>query len=146
MSSKQEYSFLGRIGHFIEPAIRPLGFDWKMGISLLAGSAAKEIIISTMGVIYQTGPDSEPGESLGNKLKEQRYESGPKAGKPVMTPLVALSFMVFILIYFPCVAVFAAIKKESGQWRWPLFTSVYTTVLAWLAAFAVFQIGSMFGF
>ncbi|MDP2236420.1 MAG: ferrous iron transport protein B [Bacteroidales bacterium] len=146
MSSKQEYSFLGRIGHFIEPAIRPLGFDWKMGISLLAGSAAKEIIISTMGVIYQTGPDSEPGESLGNKLKDQRYESGSKAGKPVMTPLVALSFMIFILIYFPCVAVFAAIKKESGQWRWPLFTSVYTTVLAWLAAFAVFQIGSMFGF
>ncbi|PKP52018.1 MAG: ferrous iron transport protein B [Bacteroidetes bacterium HGW-Bacteroidetes-1] len=142
---KQEFSIIGRIGHFIEPAIRPLGFDWKMGISLLAGSAAKEIIISTMGVIYQAGTD-DAGESLSKKMKEQRYESGPKTGKVVMTPLVALSFILFILIYFPCIAVFAAIKKESGQWRWPLFTSVYTTALAWLVAFAVYQIGSMLGY
>ncbi len=146
MSRKQEYSYLGRVGKFIEPAIRPLGFDWKMGVSLLAGSAAKEVIISTMGVIYQTGPDDEPTESLIHKLQDQKYESGPKKGQAVFTPLVALSFMAFILIYFPCVAVFAAIRKESGQWRWPLFTSVYTTGIAWLVAFAIYQIGSMMGF
>lgn len=146
MSKKQENSLLGRIGKFIEPAISPLGFDWKMGVSLLAGSAAKEIIISTMGVIYQTGPEDEPSEGLAQKLREQTYMNGPKAGQPIITPLVALSFMVFILIYFPCVAVFAAILKESGQWRWPLFTSIYTTALAWISAFAVYQIGSLMGF
>ncbi len=143
---KQENSLIGRIGHFIEPAIQPLGFDWKMGVSLLAGSAAKEIVISTMGVLYRAEPDEDNITGLADKLKEQRYESGPKAGEPVMRPLVALSFMIFVLIYFPCIAVFAALKKESGRWRWPLFTSVYTTALAWLAAFAVYQVGSILGF
>ncbi len=143
---KQEYSFIGRIGHFIEPAIQPLGFDWKMGVSLLAGSAAKEIVISTMGVIYQADPEVENGASLSKKLQDHTYDSGPKKGEKVMRPLVALSFMIFVLIYFPCIAVFAALKKESGRWRWPLFTSVYTTALAWLAAFAVYQIGSLMGF
>ncbi|KAF0129637.1 MAG: ferrous iron transport protein B [Bacteroidetes bacterium] len=143
---KQEYSFIGKIGHFIEPAIQPLGFDWKMGVSLLAGSAAKEIVISTMGVIYQADPEVENGASLSKKLQDHTYDSGPKKGEKVMRPLVALSFMIFVLIYFPCIAVFAALKKESGRWRWPLFTSVYTTALAWLAAFAVYQIGSLMGF
>ncbi|MCC7318517.1 MAG: ferrous iron transport protein B [Bacteroidales bacterium] len=143
---KQENSFIGRIGHFIEPVIQPLGFDWKMGVSLLAGSAAKEIVISTMGVLYQAEPDVEGGIGLGQKMKESTYDSGPKKGQTVMRPLVALSFIIFVLIYFPCIAVFAAIKKESGKWRWPLFTSVYTTALAWLSAFAVYQIGSMLGF
>lgn len=143
---KQEYSMIGKIGHFIEPVIQPLGFDWKMGVSLLAGSAAKEIVISTMGVLYQADPDSDSGSGLIQKLQESRYESGPNAGKKVMRPLVALSFIVFVLIYFPCIAVFAAIRKESGRWRWPLFTSVYTTLLAWLSSFAVFQIGSLLGF
>ena len=143
---KQENSLIGRIGHWIEPAIQPLGFDWKMGISLLAGSAAKEVIISTMGVLYQTDSEENQMDGLAVKLREQRIEKGPRAGEPVFTPLVALSFMVFILIYFPCIAVFAAIKKESGAWKWPLFTSVYTTLLAWLAAFSVYQIGTLFGF
>lgn len=145
-SKKQENSFVGRIGHFIEPAIQPLGFDWKMGVSLLAGSAAKEIIISTMGVIYQTDADEENIEGLAIRLREQKYESGPRAGETVMRPLVALSFILFILIYFPCVAVFAAIKKESGAWKWPLFTAFYTTGLAWLVSFAVYQIGTALGF
>ncbi len=143
---KQEYSFIGRIGHFIEPAIAPLGFDWKMGVSLLAGSAAKEIVISTMGVLYQSNPESEGSESLIKKLQDSRYESGPKAGQKVMRPLVALSFIAFVLIYFPCIAVFAAIKKESGRWKWPLFTSIYTTSLAWIVSFLIFQIGSLMGF
>lgn len=146
MTLKLEQSMIGRIGKFILPVVEPLGFDWKMGVSLVAGSAAKEIVISTMGVLHQAGPDDEVSESLVSKLRNQRYESGPNSGKPVMTPLIAFSFMVFILIYFPCIAVFAAIKKESGQWRWALFTAVYTTLLAWLASFAIFQIGSLFGF
>ena len=145
-SKKQENSVIGRIGKLIEPAIQPLGFDWKMGVSLLAGMSAKEIVISTMGVLYQTGPEDEPSESLITKLQEDTYRSGQKSDQKVMRPLVALSFLVFVLIYFPCVAVFAAIKKESGAWKWPLFTSFYTTSLAWLAAFAVYQIGSLLGF
>ncbi len=145
-SRKQENSVIGRIGHFIEPVIQPLGFDWKMGVSLLAGSAAKEIVISTMGVLYQADASGEVSDNLVDKIKEQKYESGPKAGKNVMNPLVAFSFMIFVLIYFPCVAVFAAIRKESGAWKWPLFTSVYTTTLAWLAAFAVYQGGLLLGF
>jgi ferrous iron transport protein B len=146
MSEKQENSIIGRIGHFIEPAIRPLGFDWKMGVSLIAGAAAKEIVISTMGVLYQSGPGDEVTESLVSKIRESKHESGPRAGKAVMTPLVALSFVIFILIYFPCIAVFAAIKKESGQWRWAAFTALYTTALAYLSSLLIFQLGSAFGF
>jgi ferrous iron transport protein B len=145
-SKKQENSVIGRIGKFIEPTIQPLGFDWKMGVSLMAGMAAKEIVISTMGVLYQTGPEAEPSESLITKLQDDTYRSGTKSGQKVMRPLVALSFLVFVLIYFPCVAVFAAIKKESGAWKWPLFTSFYTTSLAWIAAFAVYQIGLLLGY
>ncbi|MDP3462310.1 MAG: ferrous iron transport protein B [Bacteroidales bacterium] len=146
MNRRLEQSFIGRIGHFLLPVVEPLGFDWKMGVSLLAGSAAKEIVISTMGVLHQSGTENEPTQNLISKLRNQRYEEGPKADQHVMNPLVAFSFMIFVLIYFPCIAVFAAIKKESGQWRWATFTAVYTTVLAWLASFAVFQIGSMLGF
>lgn len=142
----QENSFIGRLGKFIEPVIRPLGFDWKMGVSLIAGGAAKEIVISTMGVLYQTEQDVKQNQSLVTKLQEQTYESGPKKGQPIFTPLVAISFMLFILIYFPCIAVIAAIKHESGKWKWSAFLAIYTTVLAWIVAFAVFQGGSLLGF
>lgn len=146
MSLKQENSIIGRIGQFMEPAIRPLGFDWKMGVSLLAGSAAKEIVISTMGVLYQTGPEDEVTEGLVTKLREQKHETGPKTGEPVMRPLTAISFVIFILIYFPCIAVFAAIKKESGQWKWAAFTAIYTTLIAYLSSLAIYQIGSFLGY
>jgi len=140
---QQEQSFIGRIGRFIEPAIQPLGFDWRMGVSLVAGSAAKEVVVSTMGVLYYK--DGKEGVSgLINKLQTQVHTSGPRNGEPVYTPLIAFAFMIFILIYFPCIAVIAAIKKESGKWKWPAFLAVYTTALAWVAAFAVYQIGSLF--
>ncbi len=142
MGEKQEYSIIGRIGHFMEPVIRPLGFDWKMGVSLLAGAAAKEIVISTMGVLYQTGPEDEVTESLVVKLRGQRGDGSDAA----MTPLAALSFVIFILIYFPCIAVFAAIKKESGKWRWATFTAIYTTALAYVLSLAVYQIGTLLGY
>lgn len=140
-SLKQEKSFIGYIGKFMEPIIYPLGFDWKMGVSLLAGSSAKEIIISTMGVLYQTDIENND-KSLVEKLQTQRYTSGKRKGQLVFSQVVAMSYLVFILIYFPCLAVIAAIKNESGKWKWSLFLAFYTTALAWIASFAVYQIGN----
>ncbi len=144
MRLKQENSFIGRMGKFIEPAIAPLGFDWKMGVAIVAGSAAKEIVVSTLGVLYQSNDDLDQG--LAERMKAQVYDSGSKQGQSVFTPLVAISFMLFILIYFPCIAVIAAIKNESGHWKWALFLAVYTTVLAYLVSLMVFQVGSLMGF
>lgn len=144
-SNRQLNSYIGRLGHLIEPAMRPLGFDWKMSVAVLSGVAAKEITVGTLGVLYQAGDESdENSTSLISKIQQQTYHDGPKKGEKVFTPLVAFSFMLFILIYFPCVAVVAAIKKESGNWKWALFIVVYTTGLAYLASLAVFQIGSLF--
>jgi ferrous iron transport protein B len=98
-----------------------------------------------MGVLYKNDPTS--GEnSLAERIKEQKYSSGPRKGQHVFTPLIALSFMLFILIYFPCVAVVAAIKNESGNWRWSLFLVIYTTTLAWIISFIVYQGGKLLGF
>lgn len=143
-AERQEKSYIGRIGHAIEPVIAPLGFDWKMGVSIVTGLAAKEIVVSTMGVLYQADLEAdETSGSLISKLQEQTYTSGELKGQKVFTPLVAYGFMLFILIYFPCVAVIAAIKKEAG-WGWAIFTMVYTTGLAWLVSFLVYQVGSLF--
>ncbi|MDD2283775.1 MAG: ferrous iron transport protein B [Paludibacter sp.] len=144
-SERQEKSYIGRMGHAIEPLLRPLGFDWKMGVSILTGLAAKEIVVSTMAVLYQSGQDvdNEAQETLKHKLIEQKHNTGVLKGQQVFTPLVSIAFMLFILIYFPCVAVIAAIRKEAN-WGWAIFTMVYTTALAWLIAFLVYQIGSLF--
>jgi ferrous iron transport protein B len=131
-SEKQEKSYIGIMGHFIEPVIRPLGFDWKIGISIITGLAAKEIVVSTMGVLYQA-ESKDDSNSLQIKLREQAH----------ITPLIAYGFMLFVLIYFPCVAVIAAIKKESDI-KWALFTMFYTTAIAWVVAFVTYQIGSLF--
>ena len=140
---QQEESYIGRLGQSIEPTIRPLGFDWKMGISLLSGIAAKEIVVSTMSVIYQSSHDAEEDtQQLIANMQNDHYEDG----SPVYTKRVSLSFLLFTLIYFPCIAVIAAIKKEAGSWKWALFTIFYTTSLAWLVAFGVYQIGGMMGF
>jgi ferrous iron transport protein B len=142
-SERQEQSYIGRIGHVMEPAIEPLGFDWKMGVSIISGLAAKEIVVSTMGVLYHA--DIRTGENSGalvSGLHNQVHQSGKLKGQKVFTPLVAFGFMLFILIYFPCIAVITAIKKESN-WRWAVFTMVYTTAMAWVVAFAVYQIGSI---
>lgn len=143
-SEQQEKSYIGMMGHAIEPVIRPLGFDWKMGVSLMTGLAAKEIVISTMGVLYQSGSEDDAGaqETLKQKIREQKHSSGELEGQPVFTPLVSIGFMLFILIYFPCVAVIAAIRKEAN-WGWAIFTMLYTTGLAWLISFLVYQIGNM---
>ncbi|MDR2955913.1 MAG: ferrous iron transport protein B [Prevotella sp.] len=135
---QQENSYIGRIGKIIEPVMRPLGFDWKISVSLLSGMAAKEVVVSTLGVLY-TG-DSENYESLESRLLNEKNIEGTF----VFTPLVVLSLLLFVLIYFPCVATIAAIKEESGSWKWGIFSIFYTTILAWVISFLVYQIGSLF--
>lgn len=143
IAERQANSYLGLIGRFIEPVIRPLGFDWKMGVSLLSGVAAKEIVVSTLGVLVQAEVEDESSNTLINKLQAETFSYGPRMGEKVFTPLSAFSFLLFILIYFPCVAVIAAIKKESGNWKWAAFTIIYTTGLAWIVSFIFYQIGSL---
>lgn len=133
----QEDSYIGRIGKTIEPVMKPLGFDWKISVSLLSGMAAKEVVVSTLGVLYTGDPENQ--ESL-----EARLLSETKVdGTPTFTPLVVISLLLFVLIYFPCVATIAAIKEESGSWKWGVFSIIYTTGLAWIVAFLVYQIGSL---
>ena len=131
-------SYLGRMGRAIQPVMSPLGFDWKMSIALLAGLPAKEIIISTMGVLYQSDVE-ESTVNLQQKLKNEVHTSGKLRGTPVFNTAAALAFLVFILIYFPCIGVVAAISSESGHWKWSLFSILYTTLLAWVLAFVTFQ-------
>lgn len=129
VAEQQEHSYIGQIGKTIEPAIKPLGFDWKLGIGLLSGVGAKELVVSTLGVLYTNEEDID-SVNLSNRIP--------------ITPTVALGYMLFVLIYFPCVATLAAIRQESGSWKWAIFTACYTTALAWLVAFAVNQIGNLF--
>ncbi len=146
-SEHQEKSYIGHIGKFIEPVMKPLGFDWRVSIGLLTGIAAKEVVVSTLGVIYQAGTDKNSGKSnLQEKLKQVKNTSGPYINQPMFRPLTVISFILFVLIYFPCVAVMAAIRRETGSWKWPVFVIFYTTALAWFIAFAVYQTGSYFGF
>lgn len=123
---QQENSYIGQIGKTIEPVLEPLGFDWRMGIGLLTGAGAKELVVSTLGVLYADNDNIESTE-LAQRLP--------------ITPLVAFCYMLFILLYFPCIAVVAAIKGETGTWKWPIFTTVYTTILAWVVTFIVYHIG-----
>ena len=132
-------TFIGVIGHFFEPVMRPLGFDWKMTVGVISGITAKEIVVSTLGVLYQ----SENENNLSEILKIATYETGKLKGKKIFTPITTLSFLAFVLIYFPCIATIAAVKKESGSWKWALFMVGYTTALAWIVAFSIYQIGNL---
>ena len=145
-SEHQLNSYIGRMGIAIEPVIRPLGFDWKMGISLLTGFAAKEIVVSTMGVLYQAdkGDGAYGTVSLQQRIGQQTYSAGPKAGTRVFTPLAGMSFLLFLLFYLPCVAVIAAVGRESGSWKWAGFVLFYTTAIAWTVSFVVYQLGTLF--
>lgn len=141
----QEKSYLGRIGKLIEPAMRPLGFDWKISISLLTGIAAKEIVVSSMGVIYHVDiTKANSSEKLSDVLLNATHKDGRLKGEKVFTPLVAFALLLFILVYFPCIAVIAAIRRESGSWKWALFTVFYSTGLAWVVSFLIYQVGSLF--
>ena len=133
--AQQENSYIGQIGHFIEPVIAPLGFDWKIGVSLLSGVAAKEIVVSTLSVLY-TGSSDAKMSSLSQRLQSEIKPTGD----PSFTPVIALGMMLFVLIYFPCLATIVAIKNETNSWGWALFAASYSLALAWLMAFGVFQL------
>lgn len=133
----QKNSYIGTIGQTIQPVLHPLGFDWKMSVSLLTGMAAKEVVVSTLSVLY-TG-EEEDSQALSERIKQDLDEEG----NPVFTPLIALSLMLFVLIYFPCIATISAIVNESGSWKWGIFVIVYTCVLAWIVSFVVYQTGSL---
>lgn len=135
----QSKSFMGIIGRSVEPVMKPLGFDWRLSVSILSGVAAKEVVVSTLGVLFQTENDSGKA-SLVEKIQTQK----DSAGRILFTPLMAFSFMLFILTYFPCIGVVAAIRRESGSWKWASFVVVYTTVIAWMLSFTVYQVGSLF--
>ena len=129
VAEQQENSYIGQLGRAIEPVIAPMGFDWKLGIGLISGVGAKELVVSTLGVLYVDDPDADEA-SLAERIP--------------ITPLVAFCYMLFVLIYFPCIASLAAIKQESGSWKWALFAACYTTMLAWLVSFVVYQVGGLF--
>ena len=137
-----EDSYLERIGHAISPVMKPLGFDWRMNAGIIAGTGAKELVVSTMGVLYnQTNGNMETNKTENNSDETTRLQ---KAVRKTMTPRSALSYIVFILLYFPCLATIAAIKNETGSWKWGLFTAVYTTLLAYVCSFIVYQVSSLF--
>lgn len=141
---QQRNSLLGQLGRAIEPAIRPLGYDWRIGVGLLSGFAAKEVVVSSLGALLQMGADvDEESVLLRDRVRTIRVESGPRSGELLFTPLVALSLLIFVLLYMPCVATIAAVRKESGGWKWALFTAFYTTAIAYLMAMLVYQVGSL---
>lgn len=136
--AQSENSYLGRIGKAVSPVFEPLGFSWKMTISLISGTVAKETVVSTLGVLY-SGDAASSNEDLGKRLQAPN----PKTGVPDFTSAVALAFMAFVLLYVPCIATITAIVKESGSWKYGAFTFVYNTAVAWIIAFIVYQIGSL---
>lgn len=144
---QKEYSYLGRIGRFIEPVIRPLGFDWRIGISIISGIPAKEIIVSSLSILYQADDHSGPAHhTLVGKLRAagMRDEEGRTTGG--ITPLIALSFMIFVLLYLPCIGTLTAIIRESGSWKWGAFMIVYSFAIAWILSFIVYQTGTLMGY
>lgn len=139
--TQQEHSYIGQIGKVVEPIFRPQGFDWKLDVSLMAGIGAKEIVASTMGVLYaddeSVADDNEADSEKYNKLYVKMTNDG-------ITPLIAFSYLLFVLIYFPCIATIAAIKGETGSWKWAMFAALYTTLLAWIVSAVFYQTGSLF--
>jgi len=135
-------SYAGRLGHAIEPTIEPLGFDWKIGIGLIGAFAAREVFVSTMGVVYGLGDADEGSVTLRDRIRAEQRANGA----PVYTPLVGLSLMVFFALACQCMSTLAAVRRETRTWRWPIFLFVYMTALAWVASFVVYQGGRLLGF
>lgn len=163
VAQQQEHSFIGYVGKAMEPALEPLGFDWRMGMGIVAGIGAKELVVSTLGVMYaddrpivldslaviQDTPSSVQGPPsvVPVEVEGSHHDADTRLQKALVrsvSPAAALAYMVFILLYFPCIATFVAIKNESGGWKWAIVTAIYTIVLAWVAAFITFRIASFF--
>ena len=130
------------MGRLIEPIIKPLGFDWKMGIGIISSFAAREVFVSTMSIVYNVG--SKEGSGHNTELQEslRRQEQD---GKPVYTPLTAVTLMVFYVFALQCVSTVAVVRRETNSWKWPLFQWLYMGILAWVLAFITFQGGRMLG-
>ena len=142
-SLHQQFSFLGRVGQWIEPVVRPLGWDWRIGTAAIASFPAREVVMGVLGVIYQLGPEVDVGEEsdqsrLGDQLRAARWDN---TGEPVYNLPVALSIMVFFALCAQCAATLAVIRRETNSWRWPAFTFVYMTVLAYVGALVTYQVG-----
>ena len=141
-SAQQEQSYIGRMGKAVEPVFRPQGFNWKLDVSLIAGVGAKEIVASTMGVLYTDDDSFGDDDSFSDdnakytRLRQLMLADG-------ITPLSAYCYLLFILLYFPCIATIVAIKNETGSWRWATFAAVYTTIVAWVVSALVYQVGCL---
>ena len=142
-SEQLKNSFAGKLGHFIEPVIQPLGFDWKIGVALIASFAAREVLVSTLSIIYNTGKDAnEEDESLLSAIRNAKNEQG----NPVWSPLTALTLMVFFVLAMQCMSTVAVVKRETNSWAWTIFMVTYMTGLAYFAAFLTYQGGRLLGF
>lgn len=142
-SEQLRNSFAGRLGHLIEPAIQPLGFDWKIGVALIASFAAREVLVSTLSIIYNVGKDeNEESESLISAIRSARDDKG----RIVWTPLTALTLMVFFVLAMQCMSTVAIVRRETNSWTWPLFMVAYMTALAYVAALITYQGGRALGF
>jgi ferrous iron transport protein B len=136
-------SYAGRLGHAIEPALAPLGFDWKIGIGLIGAFAAREVFVATMGVVYGVGGDVDAASgTLRDKISAEHRPNGA----PVYTPLVGLSLMIFFALSCQCMSTLAVVRRETASLRWPLFLFAYMTTLAWIVSLGVYQGGKMLGF
>ena len=136
-SARLENSYIGILGHAIEPVIKPLGYDWKMGISLITSFAAREVFVGSMATIYSVGKDFEESAVLVERLREERW---PDSGKPVYTLASGMSLMVFYVYAMQCMATFAVVRRETKSWKWPIIQLVYMGALAYLAAFITFML------
>ncbi len=136
------HTFAGRLGRFIEPVIRPLGFNWEIGVGILASFTAREVFVGTMGIIYSVGDADESSATLQEQMRSAAWPDG----RPVFTPVVALALMVFYVLSCQCVSTIAVVRQETRSWRWPLFQLAYMTGLAYVAALAVYQIGTALGY
>jgi ferrous iron transport protein B len=142
-AASARHSFAGRLGHAIEPAIEPLGFDWKIGVGIISAFAAREVFVSTMGVVFGVGEDVN--EETGDLREKMWFDTWPD-GKRVFTPLVCLSLMVFFALACQCMSTLAVVRRETGGWGWPTVMFVYMSILAWIASFLVYQGGLLLGF
>ncbi len=136
------HSFAGRFGRTLEPVIRPLGFDWKMGVGLVGAFAAREVFVSTMGIVYSVGGNDEDTSSLTEAMRADVYPRGdPRAGQDVWTPLVGISMLVWFVLAMQCMSTLAVVRRETAGWKWPLFMLVYMNGLAYVICLGVYQIG-----
>jgi ferrous iron transport protein B len=142
-SQQIQHSFAGTLGHAIEPVIRPLGYDWKIGVALIASFAAREVLVSTLSIIYNVGRDENADSpTLVSAIRDAKRDDG----SPAWTPLTALSLMVFFVLAMQCMSTMAVVRRETNSWRWPLFMFAYMTGIAYLGALITFQGGRLLGF